>query len=755
MGRKIASVAALLVVAAVGYGLAAIYGVLGRMETPGTIARKPLPEDWIAGERSAQERAARAIGAETQKEILFGDLHVHTTYSMDAFLMSLPLMQGEGTHPPADACDFARYCAELDFFSLNDHAESLTPKMWSEIKDSIRQCNAVAGNPDSPDLVAFLGWEWTQMADAPQNHYGHKNVVLRDTEEDRTPARPIAALGNGYRAMRDPRGNLPLFALSVRDFANRQRYLDLLTLRDAVMDMPLCDPKTPVRELPASCSEAVATPRELFEKLDDWGFASLVIPHGNAWGNTSPAGIDWERQLAGGQHDPKRQTLIEVYSGHGNSEQYRPWRHLTDDSPPGCPEPSDGFTPDCQQAGEIIRKRCLAAGFDAGECEARAAEARHNFVAAARGGLLTIPGEHAEDWLDSGQCTDCFEPAFRYRPGGSVQNALAVSGAGVPGATDDPEQRFRFGLIASSDNHTARPGTGYKEFRARGMTDTPSATAVQELRSLLREDSEPQPESTAVDPADVIWLPGGGERLASFFYTGGLAAVHAEGRDRQSIWQALERKEVYGTSGPRLLLWFDLLNAPAGEVPMGSQVEMAAAPRFRVRALGSREQKPGCPEHSVHGLAPERLAALCLGECYNPGDTRRRIERIEVVRIRPRQNRDEDVAVLIEDPWRSFACPLDAAGCAVEFEDVEFSTAERDSVYYVRAVEAPSPQVNGDPLRCDRDPAGNCIATHPCRSDGGSGGKDADECLSPAGARAWSSPIFVDRKPTTTLANIR
>ena len=36
-------------------------------------------------------------------------------------------------------------------------------------------------------------------------------------------------------------------------------------------------------------------------------------------------------------------------------------------------------------------------------------------------------------------------------------------------------------------------------------------------------------------------------------------------------------------------------------------------------------------------------------------------------------------------------------------EDTKHSS---DSVYYVRAVEASSPQVNGDPLRCERDPAG-------------------------------------------------
>jgi hypothetical protein len=50
---------------------------------------------------------------------------------------------------------------------------------WRETKDSIRQCNALAGDPSKPDIVAFLGWEWTQVGVTPETHYGHKNVIKR------------------------------------------------------------------------------------------------------------------------------------------------------------------------------------------------------------------------------------------------------------------------------------------------------------------------------------------------------------------------------------------------------------------------------------------------------------------------------------------------------------------------------------------------------------------------------------------------
>ena len=309
--------------------------------------------------------------------------------------------------------------------------------------------------------------------------------------------------------------------------------------------------------------------------------------------------------------------------------------------------------------------------------------------------------------------------------------------------------RFRFGFLASSDNHTARPGTGYKEVARGSMSDNRGPRDEAWYQRLRSNAGEPLPHSVPFVLATTT-LRGfqlvERERQASFFLTGGLVAAHSEGRSREAVWNALKRKEVYGTTGERMLLWFDLINAPGSgdevSLPMGAEVEMDSNPRFVVRAVGAFRQKPGCPDYSLQALPPEEIERLCRGECYNPSDERKLITRIEVVRIRPQSHPDEPVSELIDDPWRTFECPPDPDGCAVGFDDPEFATTGRDTVYYVRAIEETSPAINARSIRCEYDETGKCIRIDPCWGDYRTDA--SDDCLAPHEARAWSSPIYVD-----------
>jgi hypothetical protein len=742
-------VAVLLVVLVVGgYAAGAWWGLYGVHEDAGTVTQVRVPATVVDARTRVQRNAAKTLTAGQPKQILFGDLHVHTTFSTDAFLMSLPMLQGEGAHPVADACDYARFCSALDFWSINDHAEASTPQRWRETREAIRQCNAVSGDPANPDVAVFLGWEWSQVGRTPADHYGHKNVIFRGLEDSEVPARVIAAGGLASDALRRGAGQQMTPLAAFADFPQRQRYYNFLRFDKEVRDVPACPDGVNSRELPRDCFESAATPRELFDKLDQWGFDTIVIPHGNTWGIYSPPGITWDKQLTATMHDPQKQLLIEIMSGHGNSEEYRNWHEVTLDAQgtPQCPKPTKNYLPSCWRAGEIIEARCRAAGLDAAECASRAAEARQNYADGGIAGHMSVPGVSFEEWLDSGQCTDCFIPSFNYRPGGSTQYALAISNF------DDPAhpKRFHFGIIAASDNHSARPGTGYKEFDRVDTTEAAGARNPAWRRRILGEPRPPEPRSTVVDLNDIVRTgvkAVEAERQASFFLTGGLVAVHADGRNRDAVWTALKRKEVYGTSGDRILLWFNLLNAPGPDgtpvsVPMGSDATMDRAPRFEVRAVGAFKQKPGCPEYSVNALSHERLEWLCKNECYNPSDERKQITRIEVVRIRPQTTPGEPLDQLIEDKWRVFPCEPSAAGCVVQFEDPDFVAAARPAVYYVRAIEEPSPAVNGGQLRCKYDESGRCIEVHPCYGDYRTA--RADDCLNTIEERAWSSPIYLD-----------
>ncbi len=741
MLRTILVVLLLLIAAAVGFVYSAGKGSLGEHEGPGEPKAVRRSAETVRVSEARVSEAAAGIGVPRPKQVLFGDLHVHSTFSFDAFMISLPIAGGEGSHPPADACDFARFCSQLDFWSINDHAEGITPRHWSETVDAIRQCNDVAGDPADPDTVAFLGWEWTQVGRTPDDHYGHKNVVLAGTADDEITARPIASGGQALAARQQGPRVLGRGLLAVLSDERVRDFVTYLAERD---DWPLCDADTPSPELPTDCLELAETPADLYRKLDEWDRESIVIPHGTTWGFYTPPGSTWDKQLA--TNDPDRQRLLEVYSGHGDSEVYRDWRavQIDDDGNATCPEPTPNYLPSCWQAGEIIRSRCEAEGTGAAECDERAALARAHAAAARVAGHLVVPGAEAEEWLDSGQCVDCAEPAFNYRPGGSAQYLLALRDFESDGARD-----FRMGFMASSDNHFARPGTGYKEVHRRGFTESRGGRAGGASGPMARFIA-PDPVEPTSTPVEIDINDGSRagfqllelERQASFFLTGGLVATHAEGRDRRAIFHALERREVYGTSGPRMLLWFDLLNPPGSRGttrPMGSEVEMAANPIFQVRAVGSFEQLPGCPDESADALGPEELERICKGECYHPSDERRRISRIEVVRVRPQERPGEPVEPLIDDPWRTFSCEPDPAGCTVLFEDPDYAADHRDTVYYVRAFEESKPAVNAGNLRCERDEAGHCIGVDLC------GGDPTDDCLGEHEPRAWSSPIWVDQ----------
>ena len=388
--------------------------------------------------------------------------------------------------------------------------------------------------------------------------------------------------------------------------------------------------------------------------------------------------------------------------------------------------------PCCWRAGEIVQSRCDDA--ESAECEERVETARQNYVDVLVAGHLTLPDATAEEWGECGQCTDCFAPSFNYRPAGSAQYMLAR------GNFDDPEapRHHVMGFMASSDNHTARPGTGYKDMHRSYYTESRGPRTEAWRERVWGERPPVEPESRALDPE---WLMQQApfrivefERQASFFMTGGLVAVHSEGRDRAAIWDALQRRETYGTSGPRILLWFDMIDE-ATEHPMGSEVPFGGAPRFRVSAAGSFEQLDGCPEHSVDALGAERLENVCRNECWNPSETRLAITRIEVVRIRPQIRDDEPIEDLVDDPWQTFPCDGETDVCTVELTDPDFTESGRDALYYVRAIQAPTMAVNAGGFRCGD---GEC---EPCFGDYRN--PLEEDCLGSNEERAWSSPIWL------------
>ena len=473
--------------------------------------------------------------------------------------------------------------------------------------------------------------------------------------------------------------------------------------------MPNCPEGVRAPELSPDCYESATTPHDLFRKLHEWNVDALVIPHGNTWDSTRPR--DHVGQAA--EARPARSRPADDHRGGVGT------RKLGGYATEGDPL-RRGRAPSAPSHGRTIAE-LLARG-----------SARRG--AAARRAAMPRSARRARRTLDCGTptwgslVTSCSRRRrHRLLDAGSVATAHpGVQLARRIGTVrprhlqpDDPEHPARSALAYRLERQPPRPARDRLQGVRPARTSDRAGPATRSGASVSMDGRKASTWAYDLNiqrtrrrqqriPAWAVALEA--ERQASFFLTGGLAAVHAEGRSRDEVWKALRRREVYGTSGDRILLWFNLLNgSESTPLAMGGATRMSDVPRFEVRAVGAFKQKPGCPDYSVRALAPDRLEKLCRGECYNPSDERKLITRIEVVRIRPQRTPGEPVRNLIDDPWRRLPRPPSQSGCSVQFED-DSSPPQRDTLYYVRA-RSRSQAVNGGQLRCDRDEKGSACAS--------------------------------------------
>jgi Protein of unknown function (DUF3604) len=296
-------------------------------------------------------------------------------------------------------------------------------------------------------------------------------------------------------------------------------------------------------------------------------------------------------------------------------------------------------------------------------------------------------------------------------PGCSGPNSFAREGL-KKGLALEQELGFnplQFGFVGSTDNHNSTPGDT-EEYDYRGS-------------SQLHES----PASARLGMGGVLEgkFPGKILRRKS---PGGLAAVWARQNNREEIFDAMERRETYATSGTRIKLRFfagsgfaaGILNSPEmlskaydGGVPMGGELPAGKlAPEFIAWAV----QDPGA--------APLQRMQMIKAWTEN-GETREQVTDIACADgLVPdaKTGRCPDNGAAVSLSTCAISSDKGDAEIKVRWSDPDFNPA-LSAVYYVRVLENPSCRWSTyDAIRIGAEPAEDVPAT--------------------IQERAWSSPIW-------------
>ncbi len=530
----------------------------------------------------SQLAPAATKDAETGKSAYFGDLHVHTRYSYDAFTFrtySSPddayrFAKGEPLMHPAG---FELQLEQpLDFYAVTDHAEFLG--MWWAIKtdpnhplrddpQSLKIADTGRGDvfdyPPEKERQEDVQTTWDDIQQAAGRHYDPGHFTTFIGFEFTTPGIHRNVIYRGTNVAPRP--------LSRHDSRN---------------------------------------PEDLWNWMDKHralGAEAMSIPHnmnlsgGRMFENTRFDGSPMDEAYA--MQRMRNEPLVEITQVKGTSEAH-PFLSTTD------------------------------------------------------------------EWADFEIAPYKLGGYAKSQPQGSYVRQAWLDGLEMAGDGYNP---YRFGVIGSSDTHNS--GQRYEESNYVGKVGAMSVDPVGRGSVAVKSDQG----------------IGYHETPMRYFGASGLAGIWARENTREALYDALRRKETFGTSGPRIkvrmLAGYDIEAAEGGvdatgAIPQGGDmvVQGTTSPQFYAWAMaGPRSAKL------------QRLQII-KGWADSAGDTHERVFDVacsDGLAVDPRTQRCPWNGAWANTQDCSVRANVGAPELKALWSDPEFNPDQR-AFYYVRVLENPT-----------------------------------------------------------------